>query len=203
VWKISTLNPEIYLTFDDGPIPQLTEYVLETLAQYDAKATFFCVGENIFKYPQICRKVVNGGHIIGNHTFNHVNGWSIKNEEYFLNIEKCQSFINQFQDPVDKPLLRPPYGKISKDQIHKLKEVYQIIMWDILTYDFDNSHSSQKSLKRIITASRPGSIVVFHDNYKAEKKLKFMLPRFLEHFKGKGYDFKKLDPTQMHSSVNQ
>lgn len=192
IWDIPTAEKEIYLTFDDGPIPKLTEYVLDVLDDFEALATFFCVGENIVRNPKICEKILAKGHVIGNHTFNHLKGWSTKNEQYFVNIEKCHKQIATYQAPAEKPLFRPPYGQITKSQISILKKDFKIIMWDILAYDFAPSHSPETSLARIIQNSKPGSIVVFHDNFKAESKLKFMLPRFLSHFKGKGYNFKKI-----------
>lgn len=194
IWDYPTKEKVIYLTFDDGPIPNLTEYVLDILDEYEAKATFFCVGDNISKHPEICKKVLDKGNVIGNHTFNHLKGWSTSNEEYINNIDKCQHIINKYQKTAQKPLLRPPHGQISLSQINLLKKNYSIVMWDVLTYDFDNRDTPQKSLEKIITLTKPGSIVVFHDNYKAEAKLKYMLPRFLKHFKEKGFSFKILDP---------
>jgi len=202
VWKIPASKPEIYLTFDDGPIPGLTEFILEILADFDARATFFCVGDNIFKHPAICDKVVKSGHLIGNHTYNHISGWATQHKLYFKNIENCQSFISRHQDTLSQPLFRPPYGKISKSQIKILRDKYQIIMWDVLTYDFDKSHTPQKSLEKIIYGTKPGSIVVFHDNYKAENKLKYMLPRYLKYFAEKGYTFKKLAPVEINKPFN-
>lgn len=193
IWDIPTNDKDIYLTFDDGPIPNLTEYVLDILDKFEAKATFFCVGDNIFKYQSICEKVIEKGHIIGNHTFNHLKGWGTKNNQYLNNIEKCHEHILKYQKFKHKPLFRPPHGQITKSQIKNLKDDFKIIMWDILAYDFDITHSPLKSLNKIICLTRPGSIVVFHDNYKAENKLKYMLPRFLKHFKEKGFSFKKLD----------
>lgn len=193
VWNISTNNKEIYLTFDDGPIPKLTEYVLDTLNEFEAKASFFCVGENIYKYPDICQKIVEKGHILGNHTYNHLKGWSSKNEHYFENVEKCNNYISNYQEAVQKSLFRPPHGQITINQINHLKDKYKIIMWDILAYDFNTNHSPQKSLTKIIQQTQPGSIVVFHDNYKAEEKMKYMLPGYIKHFKERGFTFKKIE----------
>ena len=192
VWDIPGSSKDIYLTFDDGPIPDLTEYVLDILDDFEANATFFCVGENIFKYPAICHKVIEKGNVIGNHTYNHLKGWSIKNSQYLINIEKSHKLISKYQKS-EKPLFRPPYGQITRSQIKNLKEMYNIIMWDILAYDFDNTHSPLKSLDKMIRLTKPGSIVVFHDNYKAEDKLKYMLPRFLKYFKERGFNFKLFD----------
>lgn len=193
VWTIPTPDKEIFLTFDDGPIPKLTEYVLDILDDFDAKATFFCVGDNIRKHPEICKKVIQKGHVIGNHTFNHIKGWSTKNTPYLKNIARCQEYISSYQKSDHKPLFRPPHGQITRNQIKNIRKEYKIIMWDILAYDFENTHSPSQSLEKIIKLTRPGSIIVFHDNYKAEIKLKFMLPRFLEHYKEKGFTFKVLN----------
>lgn len=193
IWKIPSAEKKIYLTFDDGPIPDLTEYVLDILDDFEAKATFFCVGDNIRKHHEICKKVIEKGHVIGNHTFNHLKGWSTKNNSYFKNIATCQKYISNYQKSDHKPLFRPPHGQITRNQIKILRDDYKIIMWDILAYDFENTHSPSQSLDKIIKLTRPGSIVVFHDNYKAEIKLKYMLPRFLEHYKEKGFTFKILN----------
>lgn len=198
IWQIPVSQPEIYLTFDDGPVPDLTSFVLGVLEDFKAKATFFCVGDNIAKYPDICRKVVDSGHQIGNHTFNHLSGWATKNNDYFENIEKCQCQIAKYQDLKYKSFFRPPYGKITKSQINGLKHNYHIMMWDILAYDFNDTHKPYKGLKKMIEHTQPGSIVVFHDNYKAEKKLRYMLPRYLAHFREKGYTFKRLESQHFH-----
>ena len=193
IWNIPINKKEIYITFDDGPIPNLTEYVLDILDEFEAKATFFCVGENIYKYPEICQRIVGKGHLLGNHTFNHLKGWSSKNEHYFENVEKCDEYILHYQKAGQKPLFRPPHGQITINQINHLKDKYKIIMWDILAYDFNNNHSPQKSLTKIIQQTKPGSIVVFHDNYKAEEKMIYMLPGYIKHFKERGFSFKKLE----------
>jgi len=197
IWDISTDKKEIFLTFDDGPIPILTEYVLETLADFGAKATFFCVGDNVLKYPDVIKKIIEKGHAVGNHTFNHLKGWSTKNDHLFINIEKCQSYINRYDTTTKRPLFRPPYGQITWSLLKVLKNKYDIIMWDVLVYDFEESHSPQISLSKSIHKTVSGSIVVFHDNYKAEKKLRYILPRFLQHFDDLGFTFKKLDLLQL------
>ena len=191
MWNIPAKEKTIYLTFDDGPIPHLTEYVLGQLDEYDAKATFFCVGDNIKKHPKICEEIVKRGHALGNHTFNHLKGWSTSNDDYKQNIELCQTQIAQFQQQA-KPLFRPPHGQITFNQIQHLKEKYQIIMWDVLAYDFDSSHSAHNSLQKSMKFTESGSVVVFHDNYKAEEKLKYMLPRYLKYFAEKGFCFKNI-----------
>jgi peptidoglycan/xylan/chitin deacetylase (PgdA/CDA1 family) len=192
IWDAQSDQKEIYLTFDDGPIPDLTAYVLDELEKFNAKATFFCVGDNIRKYPEIFQSVRDRGHSIGNHTFNHLKSWSTGLEEYIENVEECQAIIERYHMSKGKPLFRPPHGQVSPRMIKCLKTQYKIIMWDVLTYDFDNHHTAREGLERAIRKTRQGSIVVFHDNYKAKQKLKFMLPRYLEHFSCLGYDFKKL-----------
>ncbi len=191
-WRIPTCEKEIYLTFDDGPIPYLTEYVIDQLAVFDAKATFFCVGDNIRKHPEVIQKVIEGGHSIGNHTYNHLKAWSTDFTEYLDNVSRCDQIIKENTKISEQKFFRPPYGQITRKAIAALKEDFKIIMWDVLTYDFDLGQSAEKSLSKAIRSTNPGSIVVFHDNYKAEEKLRYMLPRYLEHFSDLGYKFKKL-----------
>ena len=195
LWRVNTTKKEIYLTFDDGPIPQLTAYILRELQQHHVEATFFCVGDNIRKYPVICQDIVDAGHTIANHTFHHLKGWKTKNAHYSMNIEKCQALINQYQSMENKPFFRPPYGQITPIQASMLRQHYRIVMWDILAYDFSNAHTPQQSLWHILQKTRAGSVVVFHDNYKAEAKLKYMWPRYLDEMKNRGFVFKKLGKT--------
>lgn len=192
MWKISTKDKEVFLTFDDGPIPGLTEYVIDQLNDYNAKATFFCVGDNIRKYPQIFKMLIENGHGIGNHTYNHLKAWKVNSNTYIENVFKCQDIIKDTIGKDEVTLFRPPYGQITMKLINTLKNDFEIVMWDVLAYDFSKKHTSEKSLHRTISSTGPGSIIVFHDNYKAEDKLKYMLPRFLSHFTDSGYKFKKL-----------
>jgi peptidoglycan-N-acetylglucosamine deacetylase len=189
VWKVAIQEKKIYLTFDDGPVPNQTEFVLETLNKYHAKATFFCIGDNIRKHPDIFNEIVKAQHSIGNHTFNHIKGWNHTTKEYVDNIELCdkQFSINGIPATVN-PLFRPPYGRITRKQISALSN-YRIIMWDVLTYDYYASCSPEKCLKGSIGATRPGSIVVFHDSMKAGRNMQYTLPRYLQHFSEKGYSF--------------
>lgn len=184
----------LYLTFDDGPIPDITEYVLEELDHYQAKATFFCVGDNIFKYPAVYRKILEKGHQTGNHTFNHLKGWKTGDEDYLLNIQRCQQEMDLHLDIAQSPsdLFRPPYGLIKRSQIKQIRDQYQIIMWDVLTGDFNKDLSCEKCLHKAIKYTQQGSIIIFHDSIKAERNLKYALPRFLDHFKNKGYRFEVL-----------
>jgi peptidoglycan/xylan/chitin deacetylase (PgdA/CDA1 family) len=187
IWRFSVKEKVIYLTFDDGPIPELTPWVLETLNKFEAKATFFCVGENVLKHPDIFKKIISDGHSVGNHTHNHLNAWKNKHDFYIENVKKSQSII-------PGNLFRPPYGKITRKLIKNpfLIKYYKIIFWDVLSYDFDQSISPQQCYMNVIKNKKPGSIVVFHDNIKAEKNLKYALPKLLENLKNKGYKFEAI-----------
>ena len=198
VWRISTHEKKIYLTFDDGPVPGPTEFVLETLKKFNALATFFCIGDNVRKHPQVFKKIIADGHSIGNHTFNHIKGWNCSKQEYLDNIELCTKQINQLtsssnQQPTTNKLqlFRPPYGRIKRKQIKALNE-YKIIMWDVLTHDYLTLYTSERCLAGSIGATRPGSIVVFHDSIKAENNLVYALPRYLDFFSNKGFSFEAI-----------
>lgn len=205
IWRINSKpsvkqKSKIYLTFDDGPVPIITPWVLSLLKEYKAKATFFCVGTNVEKYPEVFHQLISEGHSIGNHTYTHVNGWKTTTKEYLENVEKFEkelesatSGLNYARKTVtNKPLFRPPYGKMKLSQFYRLRSHYSIIMWDVLSGDFDQSISEEKCLRNVITKTRDGSIVVFHDSVKAEKNLFFVLPQFLEHFSKKGAEFSLL-----------
>jgi peptidoglycan-N-acetylglucosamine deacetylase len=189
VWRMSNTGKDLYLTFDDGPVSGPTEFVLEELHQSGIKATFFCIGDNVRKYPTVFEKVMNSGHAIGNHTFNHINGWKNSPQDYLENVRLFEKYL---PDSINTPsIFRPPYGKITRGQIRALVD-YRIIMWDVLSRDYDKHLSGERCLRKTIKASRPGSIIVFHDSYKAEKNLRFVLPRFIKHFQQQGYAFKTL-----------
>lgn len=190
-WRIASRQKELYLTFDDGPIPGPTEFVLETLEHYRANATFFSIGDNIRKHPEVFQKILNAGHRVGNHTFHHLRGWGTSTEKYVDNVKQCADEMAKHL-PTDQSLFRPPYGRIRSKQIQHLKNDYQIIMWDVLTSDYSQSLSPENCLKGSIRASRPGSIVVFHDSLKAERNMTYTLPRYLDHFSNLGYQFKSL-----------
>lgn len=192
LWQMPADEKNIYLTFDDGPIPSLTPAVTELLHVLDVKATFFCVGENVEKHPDILKGLVVAGHCIGNHTYNHLKGWNTKNETYFKNISACDQAIGRYFPEYKPRLFRPPYGRIKKSQIRALNSRYKIVMWDVLTHDYSQRHSFDKALRKSIEATRPGSIVVFHDNIKAEKKMLYILKRYVPHFIEKGFRFKTL-----------
>jgi peptidoglycan-N-acetylglucosamine deacetylase len=189
-WKMDAGERVIYLTFDDGPIPGVTDWVLETLNQYQAKATFFCVGDNVRKHPQVFEKLIIHGHSVGNHTFNHLNGWNTDTHLYLRNIDLCRESLKQAGS--EKLFFRPPYGRMTRTQSRLVRQHYQVVMWDVLTGDFDAGISPENCLRKSIQSSQNGSIVIFHDSLKAEKNLRYVLPRYLSHFAGKDYQFKAL-----------
>jgi peptidoglycan/xylan/chitin deacetylase (PgdA/CDA1 family) len=193
-WRGESEDKTIYLTFDDGPIPEVTEFVLESLQKHKAKATFFCVGQNVERHPHIASQVLKAGHTLGNHTHNHLSGWKSETRHYLRNTDQCQEALltlAEFQ-PAQKPLFRPPYGQISLRQSMALRTMYKIVMWDVLTYDFDAKLAAEDCLQQSISATRPGSIVLFHDSLKARKNLEFALPKYLQHFSDLGYRFVSL-----------
>ncbi|MDA9087302.1 polysaccharide deacetylase family protein [Polaribacter sp.] len=193
-WRFSRDVKEIYLTFDDGPTPEVTQFVLDELKKYNAKATFFCIGKNILNHPDVFKKIKNSKHTIGNHTHNHLNGWATKKKDYIDNFLQCEPIISKTLDESTKPkLFRPPYGKIKKSQATSiLKKDYRIIMWDVLSADFDVSTSKEACLRNVLNNTKNGSIVVFHDSVKASEKLKFVLPKVLKEFSEKGFVFKAI-----------
>ena len=194
VWSIPTNEPIVYLTFDDGPTPEITEWVLFQLKEYNAKATFFCIGNNIKKYPEIFKKVIEEGHAIGNHTFNHVKGWKTSNKTYINEVESCEEVIRKSSlKHQPTKLFRPPYGKIKPSQSRILrKKGYKIIMWDVLSVDFDVNITSQNCLNNVIENIENGSIIVFHDSVKAFQNLEYTLPETLDFLKNKGFVCEKL-----------
>ncbi|WP_432713924.1 polysaccharide deacetylase family protein [Pedobacter sp.] len=188
VWHKTRKDKVIYLTFDDGPIPDVTDFVLKTLKVFNAKATFFCIGDNIFKHPAVFERVKAAGHQIGNHTFNHLKGWKTADQTYVQNIAKCQELTQSH-------LFRPPYGRIKKSQIKEVKRLFpkiQIIMWDILSGDFDLELSPENCYKNVIKHTENGSIIVFHDSLKAFDRLQYALPRVLQYLQEQGYRFATL-----------
>ena len=205
LWNKSRTEKVIYLTFDDGPIPNVTDFVLKTLKVFNAKATFFCIGDNIVKHPEVFERVKNDGHAIGNHTFNHLKGWKTDNETYLQNTLKCQKLTQT-------DLFRPPYGRIRKSQIRSLElgvwssafkapsnsqpttlnSQLQIVMWDVLSGDFDTKLSPEKCYQNVIKHTENGSIIVFHDSLKAFDRLSYSLPKVLAYFTEKGFTFSTL-----------
>lgn len=175
----------LYLTFDDGPIPKITPWVLEQLAAYDAQATFFCVGANIEKNPSVYQAVLDAGHRVGNHTFNHLNGWKTAQAKYLENVATCQAWM-------ETDLFRPPYGKLRLGQARKLKQAYKVVMWDIIAGDFDPSISGEKCWQNIVKNTTKGSIIVLHDSKKSWERLQYVLPKLLEHYNNLGFQFKAI-----------
>lgn len=192
VWKVDTTEKLLYLTFDDGPIPEVTPLVLAELKKWNAKATFFCIGKNIEANPEIFSQVLADGHAIGNHTYEHLNGWKTSDEVYFENIEKCTAVLNLKSEIRNPKLFRPPYGKLKPSQYTTLKTKHRIIMWDVLSYDFDLDIPKEKVLDNVLQNAEAGSLVVFHDSLKAKDKVLFALPKVLEHFSQQGYKFEAL-----------
>ncbi len=187
-WEIPTHQKKIYLTFDDGPHPIITIQVLDVLKAYNAKATFFCIGNNVVKYPEVYQRIIDEGHAVGNHTFNHLNGWKTPDGQYLNDIDEAKGYI-------DSNLFRPPYGRISRVQIQQLLQPkYQMktIMWSVLSGDFDPDISAEKCLHNVLLSTKAGSIVVFHDSEKAKEKMLFALPKVLEQFSKQGFTFERI-----------
>jgi peptidoglycan/xylan/chitin deacetylase (PgdA/CDA1 family) len=184
-WDLPSREKVVYLTFDDGPDPEATVYVLNTLKHFDARASFFCVGKNVEAHPEIYARIINEGH----QTQNHLNGWKTEDRKYFEDIEQASKLINS-------KLFRPPYGRIKRSQIKELKSPrkgYNIVMWDVLSGDFDQNLTADDCVKKVIQNVVPGSIVVFHDSKKAFPRLKTALPVVLEYFRNKGFSFRVIE----------
>lgn len=184
-WRMPSDGNTVYLTFDDGPHPEITPWVIAELDKYDAKATFFCVGDNVRKYPETAKLLLDNGHRLGNHTYNHLNGWNTQNFAYLRNISLCDNYTKS-------ALFRPPYGKIGMNQLLAVRKKYKIIYWSILSRDFEADLDIKESLGYMKANTHAGSIVLFHDSIKAEKNMKQMLPEFLAHLAQQGYNFKTL-----------
>lgn len=189
IWKIPSQEKVIYLSFDDGPHPEATPFVLNELAQYNAKASFFCIGNNVLKHANIYESILQAGHRVGNHTYDHLNGWKTDTAEYIENIKDAANLI-------DSNLFRPPYGRITKKQIRVLKSSpnlpNQIIMWDVLSGDFDLKLNGHDCARNVIKYTKPGSIIVFHDSQKAWDRMSVALPLVLSHFSALGYRFESI-----------
>lgn len=184
IWDLSPANNTVYLTFDDGPHPEATPFILEQLKKYDAKGTFFCIGKNVVEHPDIYQQILEAGHSTGNHTHNHVNGWKTSTDKYIENILEARKYITS-------PLFRPPYGRITPFQVKQLKRTVpgtKIIMWDVLSADFDQEIDGEACVQNVVFKMRPGSIVVFHDSTKAWDRMSYALPRVLEYCQQQGYN---------------
>lgn len=188
VWSIPNNDNKIYLTFDDGPTPEVTTWVLSILKENNIKATFFCIGKNVETNPDIYTQIISERHSVGNHTFNHLNGWKTATKEYIKNTKDCENVLPDKQNT--NKLFRPPYGKITKRQSRLVRKLgYKIIMWDVLSADFDQTISPEKCLENATKKVISGSIIVFHDSVKAFKNLEYTLPRAIAHYKKKGFVF--------------
>lgn len=187
MWRM-TPERTVYLTFDDGPVPGPTEFVLHQLAQRSIHATFFCIGDNIRKYPDIFQRILADGHTVGNHTVNHLNGWKTDAEKYLQNVKAFDPIASEAGHGPPTRLFRPPYGCLTPKQITRLKG-YRIIMWDVLSQDYDSKLSPAQCLRRTRKACRPGSVIVFHDSYKSQRNMEYALPRLIDSLSEEGYDF--------------
>lgn len=188
IWQMDVNKKEIFLTFDDGPHASITNFVLDELKKFNAKATFFCIGNNVKKYPDVYRRIIDEGHAVGNHTHNHVNGYETNDKIYVEDVQEAAQII-------DSRLFRPPYGRIKTFQakvLTQLKKPYKIIMWTVLSGDFDNSITPQRCLENVIFKISNGAIVVFHDSEKACERMMYALPKVLEALSTQGYSFKKI-----------
>lgn len=185
-WEMPNTENKIYLTFDDGPTTEITDWTLGVLKQYNIQATFFCLGQNVEKHPKLYQRILNEGHAVGNHSYSHPSGWKTDDTDYFGDINKTQKLISS-------RLFRPPYGRITKSQAKQLKDQYNIIMWSVLSGDFDLQTSPEKCLDNVLKNTESGSIIVFHDSEKAAPNLKYALPKAIENLLEKGFVFEVLD----------
>lgn len=182
-WEIETSDKVLYLTFDDGPDPSETPFVMEQLAKYNAKGTFFCIGKNVVEYPRVYESLIKEGHAVGNHSFSHIDGWKTNNKKYFSDIAEAAKVIQT-------NIFRPPYGHVTWNQVNRLKkDDLKTILWNLLSADFDEQTTREKCLANVIDNAKPGSIVLFHDSSIASRNMRYALPKVLEHFTKEGYRF--------------
>lgn len=193
VWRFNENDRIVYLTFDDGPIPEVTPWVLELLEKEEIKATFFCVGENVQKYPEVYRQIIENGHSVGNHTFSHFQGLKKDDQDFFRNIDLAGKYI-------DSDLFRPPHGWLKVSQYNYLKKKFRIIMWDLISCDYDRRISPESVLKNVTGFVRPGSIITFHDSVKAENNLRKALPLSIRWMKEQGYRFEAIPYKQKNKA---
>jgi len=182
IWSVRTIKKEVFLTFDDGPVPEVTPRVLEILKKYNTKATFFCVGENVQKYPEAFNQLLREGHAVGNHTFHHVKAWQTDFPDYLSEVEQCNDLMHS-------KLFRPPHGQITRKLARRLKKEYRIIMWSALTEDYNKKLTGDQCLANAIKNTGPGSIIVFHDSIKARERMEYALPLYIEYCLREGYSF--------------
>jgi peptidoglycan/xylan/chitin deacetylase (PgdA/CDA1 family) len=187
IWRMPGSGKTVYLTFDDGPTPGVTEQVLSMLAEVGAKATFFCIGNCVEKHPELYNKLLEDNHAVGNHTYSHKNGWKVSLNNYIEDVEKCNQIFKS-------KLFRPPYGKLSPRQFILLRKSYTIVMWDVLSMDYDTRLSSDICLNNVLHNVRNGSIITFHDSLKAWPRLKVILPLILKELSNKGFSFSVIHP---------
>ena len=189
LWRVNTTNKEVFLTFDDGPTPKITTKVLAILDEFDAKASFFCIGKNVAEHPSIYESILEKGHTVGNHTQHHLKGWQTKLNNYIDDVSECAKLVNS-------NLFRPPYGRITRKQYHQLKETYKIVLWDVLSWDFKGKNTPEECANNVIKSVRPGSIIVFHDSKKAAKNCLGAVPIVLQQLSKTGYSFSALESSQ-------
>ena len=193
-FRVETKEKKLFLTFDDGPVPEATPEVLQILSMSNAKATFFCIGQNVERYPEIFRHIIKEGHAVGNHTFHHLNGWKASREKYLDDTDQCKRVMNQEMISTNpKPFFRPPYGKLTPFQFVALKRKFRIVMWDVLARDWEQHRNPQSCFARIKNNAVPGSIVVFHDSVKAKSRMVPALQMTLNYFTEMGYSFETLE----------
>ncbi|HQV74303.1 MAG TPA: polysaccharide deacetylase family protein [Flavobacteriales bacterium] len=186
VWTVPTKSKELFLTFDDGPVPSVTPWVLDTLAEHGAKATFFCIGRNCELHPELFARIRQEGHAVGNHTYDHIRGLRTSKRSYLRNVLQCQALTGT-------RLFRPPYLSISRAQYAAMKKRYDVVLCDVLSGDFDTAISGEQCWRNVRPNVKPGSIVIFHDSLKGEERLRYVLPRTLAHFAEQGYSFRALE----------
>lgn len=195
IWHIPVYEKILFLTFDDGPIRETTPWLLDLLEAYDAKATFFCVGENVKKNPDLFYRIKKNKHAVGNHTYHHLNGWNTANYDYIADVEKADALIQS-------DLFRPPYGRLRQISKEVIRSKYKIVMWDVLSRDYDNRINSEECLQNVLKNAVAGSIIVFHDSLKAKNHLQYVLPKVLEHYKNLGFKFKPIKPDYLRAYKN-
>lgn len=186
IWCFPDEKDAVFLTFDDGPTQVVTPWVLDQLAKYNAKATFFCLGKNVEMNPDIFNRILAEGHAVGNHTYSHLKGWATENSQYIQDIDFANGLLKS-------KLFRPPYGRIKPSQFKLLKKRYKIIMWNILSMDYSKRVSPRRVVNNVLNHVKPGDIIVFHDSKKAERSIRYSLPRVLEAMSNKGLKFKSIE----------
>jgi peptidoglycan/xylan/chitin deacetylase (PgdA/CDA1 family) len=186
-WKVEGNEKNVYLSFDDGPHPTVTPLVLDLLQKHEVKANFFCVGQQVEQHPQIYQRILNEGHVVGNHSYSHPNGWKLSAGDYIEDVDRASHLIHS-------PLFRPPYGRLTPLQFKLLRKKYRIVMWDILTMDYDASVSDERVIWNATRQTSPGSILVMHDHEKTVNRMQRILPPILSGLKSQGWQFKLLVP---------